>query len=86
MLRLWEYPEILDDVGIPTGCIFLELDGSIRKVEVMKKSGNDQVDFSVETALKAMQAKNNEAPTPLPTTPDDLTYLARMPLCWRLKV
>ena len=52
----------------------------------MQTSGNSNVDQSVETALADFKKKNNEDPKPLPTTPEDLTYLARMPLCWRMKV
>jgi hypothetical protein len=86
LLKVWTYPEILDDTGIPVGCIQLELDGTIEDVELKKKSGNDLVDDSVERALAAFKDKVNEDPKPLPTAPDDLTYLARMQLCWRLKV
>lgn len=86
LLKLWEYPEILDDVGTPIGCIQLELDGKIDEIKLMQTSGNSNVDQSVETALADFKKKNNEDPKPLPTTPEDLTYLARMPLCWRMKV
>jgi hypothetical protein len=85
-LRVWEYPEILDDTGIPVGCIQLDRDGKIGDVELKVKSGNDLVDDSVERALAEFKDKVNKDPRPLPTEPDDLTPLARMPLCWRLKV
>ena len=85
-LKVWTYPEILDDTGVPIGCIQLNADGTIEDVELKKKSGNDLVDDSVERALAEFKDKVNKAPKPLPTTPDDLTYLARMQLCWRLKV
>lgn len=86
LLKLWEYPEILDDVGTPVGCIQLKADGSIDEVKLMESSGNPNVDQSVETALADFKKKNNQDPKPLPSTPEDLTYLARMPLCWRMKV
>lgn len=85
-MRGWEYPEILSDVGIPIGCIQLEEDGTIKDTRLLQPSGNAELDDSVERALVDFQKKNNKEPTPLPTTPDDLTFLKRMPLCWRLKV
>ena len=39
-----------------------------------------------ETFARRFEIKNNKEPKPLPTTPEDLTFLERMPLCWRLKV
>lgn len=86
VMRAWEYPEILSDVGTPVGCIQLNLDGTIDKIEVKVPSGNAELDDSVERALTEFQKKNNKEPKPLPTTPDDLSYLARMELCWRMKV
>lgn len=86
VLKLWEFPEILDDVGTPIGCIELDADGKVKSIKVAKPSGNAELDDSVERALTEFMKKNNEDPKPLPTTPEDLTYLARMPLCWRMKV
>ncbi len=85
-MRGWEYPEILSDVGIPVGCIQLEEDGTIDEVKLLQASGNPELDDSVERALADFKIKNNKEPKPLPTTPEDLTFLERMPLCWRLKV
>ena len=85
-MRGWEFPEILSDVGVPVGCIQLDEDGMIGAVKLMKASGNQQLDDSVERALADFKIKNNKEPKPLPTTPEDLTFLERMPLCWRLKV
>ena len=82
-LRGWEYPEILDDVGVPIGCIRIKEDGSIEDTKLMQPSGNADLDTSVEQALAAFQKKVNQNPKPLPS---NLTDLTRMPLCWRMKV
>ncbi|HVV86080.1 MAG TPA: TonB C-terminal domain-containing protein [Kofleriaceae bacterium] len=88
-MRGWEYPEILSDVGTPIGCIQLDADGKIADTKLITPSGNAELDDSVERALTAFQKKVNDDPKPLPTGPgpdNDLSYLARMMLCWRLKV
>jgi TonB C terminal len=82
-MRVWEYPEILSDVGTPIGCIRLEEDGSIKETKLLQSSDNPELDDSVERALTEFQKKNNKEPKLLP---DHLSYLLRMPLCWRLKV
>lgn len=82
-LRLWEYPEILDDVGTPIGCIRLKDDGSIEEVRLATPSGNGDLDASVEKALADFMKKVNEDPTPVPPQLSDLT---RIPLCWRMNV
>lgn len=83
LMKLWEYPEILSDVGTPVGCIRLKEDGSIDEWKLMESSSNPELDDSVERALKDLQKKLDKEPKPLP---DHLSYLLRMPLCWRLKV
>ncbi len=82
-LRLWEYPEILDEVGTPVGCIRLNEDGTIEDVKLATPSGNADLDTSVEKALADFMKKVNEAPKPVPPNLSDLT---RIPLCWRMKV
>lgn len=82
-LRLWEYPEILDDVGTPIGCIRLEPDGSIKQVKLAQPSGNADLDTSVEKALADFMKKVNQDPK---AVPDNLKDLTRIPLCWRMKV
>ena len=85
-MKVWAYPEILEDTGIPVACIRLDADGRVTETKLMTPSGNDPLDDSVERALTAFEELNNKEPKPLPTTPDDLTILAKIPLCWRLKV
>lgn len=83
VMRAWEFPEILSDVGTPLGCIQLKADGTIEDIEVKKPSGNAELDDSVERALTALQKSINQEPKPLPAK---LEYLTRMQLCWRMKV
>jgi hypothetical protein len=85
-MKVWAYPEILEETGIPIACIRLDEDGRVKETKLMKPSENKPLDDSVERALAAFEELNNKEPKPLPITPDDLTFLARMPLCWRLKV
>lgn len=83
VMKAWEFPEILSDVGTPLGCIQLEADGTIEEIEVKKPSGNAELDDSVERALTELKKKTNLEPKPLPKK---LEYLTRMQLCWRMKV
>jgi hypothetical protein len=63
----WEYPEILSDEGFPAGCVHLQPDGKIPEVKMMEKSGNVELDDSVERALAALQKLRNQDPVEVPT-------------------
>jgi outer membrane biosynthesis protein TonB len=65
--RGWEYPEILSDVGTPIGCVHLLPDGKIEEWQLREKSGNPELDDSVERALKNLQKVRNDEPIPVPT-------------------
>ncbi len=83
LLRGWEYPEILSDVGTPIGCIHLEPDGTIPEVVLREKSGNDELDDSVERALKDLQKRREKDPKPVPA---HLVPKTRKWICYRMKV
>jgi hypothetical protein len=83
LLRAWEYPEILSDVGTPVGCIHLEPDGTIPEVVLREQSGNAELDDSVERALKELQQKREKDPKPVPA---HLVPKTRKWICYRMKV
>ncbi|HUQ07039.1 MAG TPA: TonB C-terminal domain-containing protein [Kofleriaceae bacterium] len=83
LLRGWEYPEILSDVGTPIGCIHLEPDGKIEQWELREKSGNAELDDSVERALKGLQKLRNDEPLEVPA---HLVPKTRKWICYRMKV
>jgi hypothetical protein len=63
----WEYPELLSDEGFPAGCIHITPDGKIPEVKMEEKSGNVELDDSVERALTALQKIRNQDPVEVPT-------------------
>jgi hypothetical protein len=83
LLRNWEYPEILSDVGVPVGCIHMEPDGKIPEWELREKSGNAELDDSVERALDSLQKLRNKEPIEVPP---HLIPKTRKWICWRMKV
>lgn len=83
LLRSWEYPEILSDVGTPVGCIHMEPDGKIEEWELREKSGNSELDDSVERALGELQKLRNKEPKQVPA---HLVPKTRKWICWRMKV
>jgi hypothetical protein len=62
----WNYPQILQAEGVPVGCMRLEKDGSVSETKFEKKSGNSELDDSVERALKALEKKRKDNPPPVP--------------------
>lgn len=83
LLRGWEYPEILSDVGTPVGCIHLEPDGTIPEVVLREQSGNSELDDSVERALRELQKRRDKEPKPVPA---HLIPKTRKWICYRMKV
>jgi hypothetical protein len=83
LLRGWEFPEILSDTGTPIGCIHLEPDGKIPEWELREKSGNSELDDSVERALKNLQKVRTDEPIAVPA---DLIPKTRKWICYRMKV
>ncbi len=67
LLSGWEYPEILQDSGLPVGCLRLSAEGKIQDTLFRQKSGNNELDDSVERALDAVQKLRNQNPSPVPT-------------------
>lgn len=83
LLRGWEYPEILSDVGTPVGCIHLEPDGTIPEVVLREKSGNEELDDSVERAMRDLKKKRDAEPKAVPA---HLIPKTRKWICYRMKV
>ncbi|MEZ4401071.1 MAG: TonB C-terminal domain-containing protein [Kofleriaceae bacterium] len=83
LLRGWEFPEILSEVGTPIGCIHLEPDGTLPEVVLRERSGNQELDDSVERALAALQKKRAKDPKPVPAY---LVPKTRKWICYRMKV
>jgi hypothetical protein len=65
--EVWEFPVISQTTRTAAGCIHMLEDGTIEKTQVKPKSGDDQLDNSVELGLKALQDKRNKKPTPVPS-------------------
>lgn len=67
LLSGWEYPEILQDSGVPVGCLRLSADGKIQDTLFKQKSDNSELNDSVERALKTVEKLRNQSPSPVPT-------------------
>jgi TonB C terminal len=63
----WEYPEILQDSGVPVGCVRLSAEGKIQDTLLRQKSDNSELNDSVERALTAVEKLRNQSPSPVPT-------------------
>jgi outer membrane biosynthesis protein TonB len=63
----WEYPQILSASGVPVGCLHLSADGKVAETKFKDKSGDSQLDDSVDRALTKLQKARNENPVPVPT-------------------
>lgn len=83
LMRAWEFPEILSEVGTPIGCIHIEPDGTIPEIKLDVASGNSELDDSVERALKGLKKKRDEDPRPVPAY---LVPKTRKWICYRMKV
>lgn len=83
LMRAWEFPEILSEVGTPIGCIHIEPDGTIPEIKLDVPSGNSELDDSVERALKDLKKKRDKDPKPVPAY---LVPKTRKWICYRMKV
>jgi len=63
----WEYPRISSDEGVPVGCLRLEANGKISDTLFKEKSGNAELDDSVERAMTAVRKNRNDNPIEVPT-------------------
>ncbi|MBP6633328.1 MAG: TonB C-terminal domain-containing protein [Kofleriaceae bacterium] len=63
----WEYPEISKGEGVPVGCFHLTADGKVADTKFKEKSGNAELDDSVERAIAALAKARNQDPIPVPT-------------------
>jgi hypothetical protein len=66
LVKGWEYPELLSDVGVPVGCMHLEPDGKIVDTLMKTKSGNSELDDSVDRALTNLVKLRDEEPREVP--------------------
>jgi len=62
----WEFPKILSATNAAVGCLHITGDGKIAKTK-LDKSGDSQLDQSVEEALRKVETKRNNNPEPVPT-------------------
>lgn len=62
----WEFPKILSATKAAVGCLHVTADGKISRTK-LDKSGDDQLDQSVEEALRKVEKKRNNNPEPVPT-------------------
>ena len=63
----WEYPQISSDEGMPVGCLRIEASGKIVDTQLKDKSGNPELDDSVERAMNILKKSRNENPVEVPT-------------------
>jgi TonB C terminal len=68
----WEFPKILSATNAAVGCLHITADGKIAKTK-LEKSRDDQLDQSVEDALKKVEKKRNNNPEAVPA---DIAKLA----------
>ena len=73
VLAGWEFPKILDATGVPTGCVHLDADGKVVDTKFKQKSGNAELDDSVDRALDAFKKARNQDPKPVPPRLMDIT-------------
>jgi hypothetical protein len=66
LLKGWEFPELLSDTGTPVECLRLEASGKISDTLFKTKSGNAELDDSVEQQVKALVKLRDEDPRPVP--------------------
>lgn len=67
LLSCWTYPRGLAEEGEPVGCMRLDPDGRITDTLFRTKSGNPDLDQSVERALKQLKELRNENPVAVPS-------------------
>jgi len=79
----WEYPELLKTEGVPVGCMRLERDGRVTDTLFKEKSGNAELDDSVERALKLLEKTRKDDPPPVP---DHLLKHTTRWLCFKFEV
>ena len=79
----WEYPELLQAQGVPVGCMRLERDGRVTDTLFKEKSGNAELDDSVERALKNLEKVRKDDP---PAVPDHLLKHTTRWLCFKFEV
>jgi hypothetical protein len=75
----WEFPKILSATNAAVGCLHIAADGKIAKTK-LEKSGDSQLDQSVEDALKKVETKRNNNPEPVPT---DIAKLTNRWTCFK---
>lgn len=68
----WEYPAILEGQGVPEACIRIEKDGRVA-TKLDKRSGDADLDRSVESALEAFEKLRNADPVEVPEDLLDFT-------------
>ena len=62
----WEFPKILSATSAAVGCLHITADGKIAQTK-LERSGDNQLDQSVEDALKKVETLRNAKPEPVPT-------------------
>jgi hypothetical protein len=75
----WEFPKILSATNAAVGCLHITADGKIARTK-LEKSGDSQLDQSVEEALKKVETKRNNNPEPVPT---DIARLTTRWTCFK---
>jgi hypothetical protein len=73
----WEFPTILEGKGVPEACIRIEPDGKVQ-TKLDKRSGDADLDRSVEAALETFEKLRNSDPQKVP---DDLLDFTERWIC-----
>lgn len=83
MYASWELPTLEKGSGAAVGCVRLEPDGKVSDTKLETKSGNSNIDRSVNLALQKMQKQRNKKPTKVPR---HLMEITTQWTCFKLNV
>ena len=70
ILSHWSYPKILQGQGTPVMCVHLDPSGKVVDTKFKTRSGDAELDDSVERAIKAFQADREKTPKPVTDSRD----------------
>ena len=79
----WTYPQLLKAEGVPVGCMRLEKDGRVTDTLFKEKSGNAELDDSVERALENLEKVRKDEP---PAVPEHLLKYTTRWICFKFEV
>jgi hypothetical protein len=67
VMNAWKLPSLEKGEGDAEGCVHLEPSGRIKDMEIPRKSGNSNIDRSVQLALRDVQKLRDDGAKPVPS-------------------